>query len=161
MLLLQRAAIRRRRDRSDFKSKDPLASGHRSGEALARDSPVIHLRVADNLAFSLGATQGEVEKAFKQRTSRQAEARAPRLAPIAIRNPRRARPAICRDKEPPSGLRPEFRICSKLMLATCSSCRKRRWRGHRARLGGAFGSKLNVYAEEGCSPGWRSSWVGR
>ncbi len=119
-------------------------------KALVPGSPVIHAEWPDNIAFRSEQTQGDLTKAFKdahkivkQRLVHQ------RLAPIAIE---------------PRGVVARYLTAQKELTLWSSTQIPHMLKGHLSQMlklpegqvrvvapevGGGFGSKLNVYAEEG------------
>ncbi|MCZ6624485.1 MAG: glyceraldehyde dehydrogenase subunit alpha [Deltaproteobacteria bacterium] len=119
-------------------------------KALAAGSPVVHPEWSDNVAFRWSHKQGNVDQAFKkahkvitQRLVHQ------RLAPIAI-EPRGVLARYLPDKR-------ELTVWSstqiphllKTKLSIMLKLPENRVRVIAPEVGGGFGSKLNVYAEEG------------
>src|SRR5574341_211389 len=118
-------------------------------KALTPGSPVIHSEWPDNLAFSWQQEQGEVAKAFsqadkvvKQRLVHQ------RMAPIAIET----RGVLASYSDDPKELTvwssTQIPHLLKTHLAQMLKFPEQQVRVVAPDVGGGFGSKLNVYAEE-------------
>jgi carbon-monoxide dehydrogenase large subunit len=118
-------------------------------KSLTRDSPVIHSEWPDNLAFSWQQEQGDVTGAFKQ-ADRIVKQRLvhQRLAPIAI-EPRGVLARYLADsKELTVWSSTQIPHLLKTHLAQMLKFPENQLRVIAPEVGGAFGSKLNVYAEE-------------
>jgi len=140
---------------------EPLPAVTDPEKALAPGSPVIHSEWPDNLAFRWEQAQGDVEKAFKQadRVVKQKLVHQ-RLAPIAME----ARGVIARylatDKELTVWSSTQIPHLLKTHLAKMLRLPEEQVRVIAPDVGGAFGSKLNVYAEEGLLA-WIAMKLGR
>ena len=128
---------------------EPLPAVTDPEKALTPQSPVLHSEWPDNTAFRWEQTQGDLEKAFKeadkvvkQRLVHQ------RLAPVAI-EPRGVL-ACCLGAEKPLTVWSSTQIphLLKTHLANMLQLPEERVRVIAPDVGGGFGSKLNVYAEE-------------
>ncbi|MBI4527897.1 MAG: molybdopterin-dependent oxidoreductase [Deltaproteobacteria bacterium] len=117
--------------------------------ALASDAPVIHSEFSDNVAFRWSLKQGDLSRAFqqahkivKQRLVHQ------RLAPIAIE----PRGVLARylpgERELTVWSSTQIPHILKTQLALMLKLPENRVRVIAPEVGGGFGSKLNVYAEE-------------
>jgi len=130
-------------------------------KALTPGSPVIHSEWPDNLAFHWEQTQGEVENAFKQadKVVRQKLVHQ-RLAPIAIET----RGVVARyrsaGKELTVWSSTQIPHLLKTHLANMLRLPEEQVRVIAPDVGGAFGSKLNVYAEEALLA-WMAMKLGR
>ena len=128
---------------------DPLPVVTDAEKALTPASPVIHSQWPDNVAFRWGQKQGNIDKAFKdayrivhQRIVHQ------RLAPIAL-EPRGVLAQYQQGED-------ELTVWSstqiphllKTQLSLMLRLPEHRVRVVAPEVGGGFGSKLNVYAEE-------------
>jgi aerobic carbon-monoxide dehydrogenase large subunit len=140
---------------------EPLPAVMDPEKALAPGSPVIHSEWPDNLAFRWELAQGDVEKAFK-RSDRVVKQKLvhQRLAPIAME----ARGVIARylatDKELTVWSSTQIPHLLKTHLAKMLQLPEEQVRVIAPDVGGAFGSKLNVYAEEGLLA-WIAMKLGR
>jgi len=118
--------------------------------ALAPGSPVIHSEWSDNVAFRLEQKQGNLTKAFKEahKVVRQRLIHQ-RLAPIAIEP--RGVVAWYRSAEKELTVWSSTQIphVLKTNVAQMLSLSENQVRVIAPEVGGSFGSKLNVYAEEG------------
>jgi carbon-monoxide dehydrogenase large subunit len=128
---------------------DPLPAVTDPEKALAPGSPVIHSEWPDNLAFHWEQTQGEVEKAFQQADKIVTQKLVhQRLAPVAIE----ARGVVARylaaGKELTVWSSTQIPHLLKAHLAKMLRLPEEQVRVIAPDVGGAFGSKLNVYAEE-------------
>jgi len=140
---------------------DPLPAVTDPEKALAPDSPVIHSEWPDNLAFHWEQTQGEVEKAFKQadKVVKQKLVHQ-RLAPIAIETRGVLARYLAADKELTVWSSTQIPHLLKTHLANMLQLPEAQVRVIAPDVGGAFGSKLNVYAEEGLLA-WMAIKLGR
>ncbi len=129
---------------------EPLAVVSDPEKALAPDAPVIHPEWADNVAFHWNLKQGNLTKAFKdayrivkQRLIHQ------RLAPVALE----PRGVLARylpgEKELTVWSSTQIPHLLKTQLALMLRLPENHVRVIAPEVGGGFGSKLNVYAEEG------------
>ncbi|HEX5020074.1 MAG TPA: xanthine dehydrogenase family protein molybdopterin-binding subunit [Candidatus Binatia bacterium] len=140
---------------------EPLPAVTDPEKALAPGSPVIHSEWPDNLAFRWEQAQGDVEKAFK-RSDRVVKQKLvhQRLAPIAME----ARGVIARylatDKKLTVWSSTQIPHLLKTYLAKMLRLPEEQVRVIAPDVGGAFGSKLNVYAEEGLLA-WIAMKLGR
>jgi aerobic carbon-monoxide dehydrogenase large subunit len=140
---------------------DPLPAVTDPEKALAPDSPVIHSEWPDNLAFHWEQTQGEVEKAFKQadKVVKQKLVHQ-RLAPIAIETRGVAARYLSTEKELTVWSSTQIPHLLKTHLAKMLQLPEEQMRVIAPDVGGGFGSKLNVYAEEGLLA-WMAMKLGR
>ena len=140
---------------------DPLPAVTDPEKALTPGAPVIHSEWPDNLAFTWEQTQGEVDKAFKQ-ADKVVKQRLvhQRLAPIALE----ARGVVARylaaDKELTVWSSTQIPHLLKSHLANMLQLPEAQVRVVAPDVGGAFGSKLNVYAEEALLA-WMAMKLGR
>src|SRR6266850_493462 len=140
---------------------DPLPAVTDPEKALAPDSPVIHSEWPDNLAFHWEQTQGEVEKAFKQADKIVKQKLVhQRLAPIAIETRGVLARYLAADKELTVWSSTQIPHLLKTHLANMLQLPEAQVRVIAPDVGGAFGSKLNVYAEEGLLA-WMAIKLGR
>ena len=129
---------------------EPLPVVSDPEKALAAGAPVIHSEWPDNVAFRLEQKQGDLTEAFKaadkvvtQRLIHQ------RLAPIAI-EPRGVLARYLADaKELTVWSSTQIPHILKNHLSQMLTLPENQVRVIAPEVGGAFGSKLNVYAEEG------------
>jgi carbon-monoxide dehydrogenase large subunit len=118
-------------------------------KSLTAESPVIHSEWPDNLAFSWQQEQGDVARAFKQ-ADRIVKQRLvhQRLAPIAME----ARGVLARyladSKDLTVWSSTQIPHLLKTHLAQMLKLPENQVRVIAPEVGGGFGSKLNVYAEE-------------
>ena len=140
---------------------DPLPAVTDPEKALAPDSPVIHSEWPDNLAFHWEQTQGEVEKAFKQadKVVKQKLVHQ-RLAPIAIETRGVVARYLSTGKELTVWSSTQIPHLLKTHLAKMLQLPEEQTRVIAPDVGGGFGSKLNVYAEEGLLA-WMAMKLGR
>jgi len=129
---------------------DPLPVVTDPEKALAPDSPVIHSEWPDNVAFRSEQKQGNLTKAFKeahkivkQRLVHQ------RLAPIAIESRGVVARYLAAEKELTVWSSTQIPHMLKSNLAQMLKLTENQVRVVAPEVGGGFGSKLNVYAEEG------------
>jgi len=129
---------------------EPLPVVSDPEKALAPGSPVIHSEWPDNVAFRSRQTQGNVTKAFKeahkivrQRLIHQ------RLAPIAIEPRGVVARYLSAEKELTVWSSTQIPHILKTHLAQMLRLPETQVRVIAPEVGGSFGSKLNVYAEEG------------
>jgi len=128
---------------------EPLAAVTDPEKALASGSPLIHAEWPDNMAFRWEHKQGNVEKAFKQahKVVKQRLVHQ-RLAPNAIE----ARGVVARylaaEKELTVWSSTQIPHILKTHLAKLLNLPEGQVRVIAPDVGGGFGSKLNVYAEE-------------
>jgi carbon-monoxide dehydrogenase large subunit len=118
-------------------------------KALAPESPVIHSDWPDNLAFRWEQSQGDVDKAFKQAQKIVKQRLAhQRLAPIAIET----RGVVARygssEQELTVWSSTQIPHLLKTHLSQLLKIPENQVRVIAPEVGGGFGSKLNVYAEE-------------
>jgi carbon-monoxide dehydrogenase large subunit len=119
-------------------------------KALGRGSPVIHSEWPDNVAFRSEQKQGDLAKVFKeadkivkQRLVHQ------RLAPIAIEPRGVLAQYLASDKELTVWSSTQIPHMLKSHLSQMLKLAENEIRVIAPEVGGGFGSKLNVYAEEG------------
>ncbi|MFQ5850045.1 MAG: xanthine dehydrogenase family protein molybdopterin-binding subunit [Candidatus Binatia bacterium] len=119
-------------------------------KALAPGSPVIHSEWPDNVAFHWTLKQGNLAKAFreahrvvKQRLAHQ------RLAPIAVETRGVLARYLPGEKELTVWSSTQIPHILKTQLSLMLGLPENRVRVIAPEVGGGFGSKLNVYAEEG------------
>jgi carbon-monoxide dehydrogenase large subunit len=119
-------------------------------KALASDSPVIHSEWPDNIAFRAEQAQGDLAGAFKsadkivkQRLAHQ------RLAPIAIEPRGVVAHYLESEKRLTLWSSTQIPHMLKSHLAQMLKLTENQVRVVAPEVGGGFGSKLNVYAEEG------------
>src|SRR5918992_4617975 len=129
---------------------EPLPVVSDPEKALAAGSPVIHSEWPDNVAFRSEQKQGDLTEAFKAADKVVTQRLAPhRLAPIAIESrgvfarhlPAEKRLTVWSSTQIPHML--------KSNLAQMLKLPENQLQVIAPEVGGAFGSKLNVYAEEG------------
>jgi carbon-monoxide dehydrogenase large subunit len=117
--------------------------------ALASDAPVIHDQFGDNRAYTWGFTNGDVDKVFSEAPLRVKERfYHPRLIPNAI-EPR----GVVVQTEPASGNVTLYSATQiphivRTTLSLVLGMPESKLRVVAPAVGGGFGSKLNVYAEE-------------
>ena len=118
-------------------------------QALAPGSPVIHSEWPDNLAFRWEQTQGDVEKAFQQahKVVKQKLAHQ-RLAPNAIETRGVVAHYLPVERELTVWSSTQIPHILKTHLAQMLNLPENQVRVIAPDVGGGFGSKLNVYAEE-------------
>jgi carbon-monoxide dehydrogenase large subunit len=128
---------------------EPLPAVIDPEKALAPESPVIHSEWPDNLAFRWEQTQGDIEKAFqhadkvvKQRLAHQ------RLAPNAIETRGVVARYLAAEKELTVWSSTQIPHILKTHLSQMLALPENQVRVIAPDVGGGFGSKLNVYAEE-------------
>src|SRR4029434_1259371 len=136
-----------------FKEADKIVKQrhvHQCRSALARGSRVIHSEWPDNVAFRSEQRQGNLTKAFKeadkivkQRLVHQ------RLAPIAIETRGVVARYLAAEKELTVWSSTQIPHMLKSNLAQMLKLPENQMRVIAPEVGGSFGSKLNVYAEEG------------
>jgi len=129
---------------------EPLPVVSDPEKALAQGSPLIHSEWSDNLAFSWQQEQGDLTKAFdqahkivKQRLVHQ------RLAPIAIETRGVLARYLPAEKELTVWSSTQIPHLLKSHLSKLLKLPETEVRVIAPEVGGGFGSKLNVYAEEG------------
>jgi carbon-monoxide dehydrogenase large subunit len=117
--------------------------------ALAPESPVIHSEWPDNLAFRWEQKQGDVEEAFKQaHTVVKQKLRHQRLAPNAIETRAVVARYLAAEKNLTVWSSTQIPHILKTHLSTMLNLPENQVRVIAPDVGGGFGSKLNVYAEE-------------
>jgi carbon-monoxide dehydrogenase large subunit len=128
---------------------EPLPVVSDPEKALAPDSPIIHSEWPDNVAFRAEQKQGNLAKAFKdadkivrQRLVHQ------RLAPVAIEPRGVVAHYLSSDKELTVWSSTQIPHMLKSHLAKMLKLPENEVRVIAPEVGGGFGSKLNVYAEE-------------
>jgi aerobic carbon-monoxide dehydrogenase large subunit len=119
-------------------------------KALAPGSPVIHSEWPDNVAFRTDQKQGNLTKAFKEahKIVRQRLVHQ-RLAPIAIEPRGVVAHYLSSDKELTVWSSTQIPHMLRSNLAQMLKLPENEVRVVAPEVGGGFGSKLNVYAEEG------------
>ena len=129
---------------------EPLPVVSDPEKALAPGAPVIHSEWPDNVAFRSEQKQGNLTKAFKeahkivkQRLVHQ------RLAPIAIEPRGVVAQYLSADKELTVWSSTQIPHMLKSHLSQMLKLPENQVRVIAPEVGGGFGSKLNVYAEEG------------
>jgi carbon-monoxide dehydrogenase large subunit len=129
---------------------EPLPVISDAVKALAPGSPVIHAEWPDNVAFRAEQKQGDLAKAFKEAdkivTQRLVHQR---LAPIAIEARGVVAHYLDSDKELTVWSSTQIPHMLKSHLAKMLNLPENEVRVIAPEVGGGFGSKLNVYAEEG------------
>jgi carbon-monoxide dehydrogenase large subunit len=128
---------------------EPLPAVTEAEKALAPGSPVIHSEWPDNTAFRWEHKQGEVEKAFKQahKVVKQKLVHQ-RLAPNALETRGVVARYLAADKELTVWSSTQIPHLLKSHLAKLLDLPESQVRVIAPDVGGGFGSKLNVYAEE-------------
>jgi carbon-monoxide dehydrogenase large subunit len=119
-------------------------------KALVPGSPVIHSEWPDNMAFRWEHKQGDVDKAFKQahRIVKQRLVHQ-RLAPVAIEPRGVVARYLATKKELTVWSSTQIPHQLKTHLAKMLKLPEEQMRVIAPDVGGGFGSKLNVYSEEG------------
>ena len=119
-------------------------------QALTSGSPVIHSEWPDNTAFRWEQTQGDLDKAFKQadRVVKQKLVHQ-RLIPMAIETRGVIARYLAVEKELTVWSSTQIPHMVKTHLAQMLKLPGNQVRVIAPEVGGGFGSKLNVYAEEG------------
>jgi aerobic carbon-monoxide dehydrogenase large subunit len=119
-------------------------------KALALDSPVIHSEWPDNVAFRSEQKHGNLTKAFKEahKIVRQRLVHQ-RMAPIAIETRGVVAHYLSSDKELTVWSSTQIPHMLRSNLAQMLKLPENEVRVIAPEVGGGFGSKLNVYAEEG------------
>jgi len=140
------------RDAADLIQVDyePLAVVTDPQQALTSGSPVIHSEWPDNTAFRWEQTQGDLDKAFKQadRVVKQKLVHQ-RLIPMAIETRGVIARYLAAEKELTVWSSTQIPHMVKAHLAKMLKLPENQVRVIAPEVGGGFGSKLNVYAEEG------------
>ena len=140
------------RDAADLIQVDyePLAVVTDPQQALTSGSPVIHSEWPDNTAFRWEQTQGDLDKAFKQadRVVKQKLVHQ-RLIPMAIETRGVIARYLAAEKELTVWSSTQIPHMVKTHLAQMLKLPENQVRVIAPEVGGGFGSKLNVYAEEG------------
>ena len=140
---------------------EPLAAVTDPEKALTPGSPVIHSDWPDNTAFRWEQKQGDVDKAFKQAHKIvQQRLIHQRLAPIAIEPRGVVARYLAAEQELTVWSATQIPHLLKTHLATMLRLPEERVRVIAPDVGGGFGSKLNVYAEEGLLA-WLTMKLGR
>ena len=118
-------------------------------KALSAESPVIHADWPDNMAFRWEQSQGDVDKAFKQ-AQKIVKLRLvhQRLAPIAIEPRGVVARYLSSEKELTVWSSTQIPHLLKTHLTQLLKVPENQVRVIAPDVGGGFGSKLNVYAEE-------------
>jgi len=128
---------------------DPLPVVIDPEKALAPGSPVIHSEWPDNLAFRWEQTQGDVEKAFRQADKVvKLKLAHQRLAPNAIETRGVVAHYLPVERELTVWSSTQIPHLLKTHLAQMLNLPENQVRVIAPDVGGGFGSKLNVYAEE-------------
>jgi len=119
-------------------------------QALTSGSPVIHSEWPDNMAFRWEQAQGDIDKAFKQadRVVKQKLVHQ-RLIPMAIETRGVIARYLAAEKELTVWSSTQIPHMVKTHLAKMLKLPENQVRVIAPEVGGGFGSKLNVYAEEG------------
>jgi len=140
------------RDAADLIQVDyePLPVVTDPEQALTSGSPVIHSEWPDNTAFRWEQTQGDLDKAFKQadRVVKQKLVHQ-RLIPMAIETRGVIARYLAAQKELTVWSSTQIPHMVKTHLAKMLKLPENQVRVIAPEVGGGFGSKLNVYAEEG------------
>ena len=140
------------RDAADLIQVDyePLPVVTDPEQALTSGSPVIHSEWPDNTAFRWEQTQGDLDKAFKQadRVVKQKLVHQ-RLIPMAIETRGVIARYLAAEKELTVWSSTQIPHMVKTHLAQMLKLPENQVRVIAPEVGGGFGSKLNVYAEEG------------
>jgi len=140
------------RDAADLIEIDyePLPAVTNPEKALQPDSPIIHEEFSDNQAYTFGFETGNTDEAFrnadvvvKERLVNQ------RLAPVSMETRGTVATMQMPDKELVVWSSTQIPHLLKTQLAVMVGVPENRARVIAPEVGGAFGSKLNVYAEEG------------
>ena len=128
---------------------EPLPVVSDPEKALAPESPVIHSEWPDNVAFRSEQKQGNLTRAFKEahRIVRQRLVHQ-RLAPIAIESRGVLAHYLSSDKELTVWSSTQIPHMLKTHLSQMLKLPESQVRVVAPEVGGGFGSKLNVYAEE-------------
>ena len=128
---------------------EPLPVVSDPEKALAPESPVIHSEWPDNVAFRSEQKQGNLTRAFKEahRIVRQRLVHQ-RLAPIAIESRGVLAHYLSSDKELTVWSSTQIPHMLKSHLSQMLKLPESQVRVVAPEVGGGFGSKLNVYAEE-------------
>jgi carbon-monoxide dehydrogenase large subunit len=129
---------------------EPLPVVSDPEKALARGSPVIHSEWNDNVAFRWDHKEGDLANSFKQadRIVRQRLVHQ-RLAPIAIESRGVVARYLPADKELTVWSSTQIPHMLRSHLSQMLKLPENQVRVIAPEVGGGFGSKLNVYAEEG------------
>src|SRR5262245_55152461 len=132
---------------------DPLPAVTDPEKALTPGSPVIHSQWPDNKAFHWEQTQGDIDGAFKQADKIVTQKLAhQRLAPIAIETRGVVARYAAAEKELTVWSSTQIPHMLKGHLAALLKLPAEQVRVIAPEVGGGFGSKLNVYAEEALLP---------
>jgi carbon-monoxide dehydrogenase large subunit len=128
---------------------EPLSVVIDAEKALAAGSPVIHSEWPDNLAFRWEQTQGDVEKAFRQadKVVKQKLVHQ-RLAPNAIETRAVVAHYLPVERELTVWSSTQIPHILRTHLSKMLDLAENQVRVIAPDVGGGFGSKLNVYAEE-------------
>src|SRR5256714_902697 len=130
-------------------------------EAAAKGGPVIHEKFGDNIAYKLTSGEGDIDAALQAADKIVSQKMVhQRLAPIAMEPrgvlaryfPGEEALTVCSSTPIPHLLRTQ--------LALMIGIPENKLRGITPEVGGGFGSKLNVYAEEALL-GWISVQLGK
>jgi aerobic carbon-monoxide dehydrogenase large subunit len=129
---------------------EPLPAVTNPEKAVEPGSPVIHEQFSDNIAYTAGFENGNSEQAFKDaEVTVQARFVNQRLAPVSIE----PRGVVATTQLPENELviwsSTQIPHLLKTQLAFMVGVPENRARVITPEVGGGFGSKLNVYAEEG------------
>lgn len=118
-------------------------------KALAPGAPVIHSEWPDNVAFSWEQTQGDIDQAFKQADKIVTQKLVhQRLAPVAIETRGVVARYAAAEKELTVWSSTQIPHLLKTHLSKMLNLPEEKVRVVAPEVGGGFGSKLNVYAEE-------------
>jgi carbon-monoxide dehydrogenase large subunit len=128
---------------------EPLPAVVDPEKALSKDSPVIHAEWPDNVAFRSKVGQGDLSKAFK-RADRIVTQRIihQRLLPTALETRGVLARYLAEQKELTVWSSTQIPHMLKSHLARMLNLSEERVRVITPEVGGGFGSKLNIYAEE-------------
>ncbi|MBI4531706.1 MAG: xanthine dehydrogenase family protein molybdopterin-binding subunit, partial [Candidatus Latescibacteria bacterium] len=128
---------------------DPLPAVSNGETALAKDAPILHEEWNDNIAFTWSLTGGDVEGAFHDagRVVRQRMVHQ-RLAPCAMETRGVLARYLPGEKELTLWSSTQIPHLLRTQLALMVGLPENRVRVIAPEVGGGFGSKLNVYAEE-------------
>jgi carbon-monoxide dehydrogenase large subunit len=128
---------------------DPLPAVTDAEKALTPESPVLHSEWPDNTAFHWEQAQGDLDKAFKEAdTVVKQKLVHQRLAPIAIEGRGVLASHAAADNTLTVWSSTQIPHLLKTHLANMLRLQPERLRVIAPEVGGGFGSKLNVYAEE-------------
>jgi len=140
------------RDAADLVEIDyePLPAVTNPEKAIMGGSPLIHEQFSDNVAYRTGFESGNTEAAFKQADVIVKERFInQRLAPVAMEPRGVVATMQLPDNELVVWSSTQIPHLLKTQLAVMTGVPEHRARVITPEVGGGFGSKLNVYAEEG------------